>query len=167
MPKWIFAALFAVVVGAVAALTHQTSPGPSPVARSGARGAGPREGRGLFPGDFASETRRGSIASAESAPGSDAPGAAGTPAAASELDQELDATLRALDSSHRLSEPPLAAPLPDPPQPAPGRSGRRVPIVARCGGAGLGCRSSADCCPGLACTGGVAGYGTSGVCESS
>lgn len=36
-----------------------------------------------------------------------------------------------------------------------------------CAGAGHACRSSAECCPGLACAGGIAGYGTVGRCEGA
>lgn len=38
-------------------------------------------------------------------------------------------------------------------------------VMALCAPAGSRCGSSADCCPGLACDGGMAGYGTAGRCE--
>lgn len=84
------------------------------------------------------------------------------------IDDELRATEQALASSQWISQPPAdAVPF------SPSREARDA-AADRASAAALGCReaasaclSSADCCPGLACAGGVAAYGTPGRCEAA
>lgn len=99
----------------------------------------------------------------EGAGAADHPSAASAGSAA-DLEEELRWTEEAIAASQRLASPPDVAPRPDPPREAPAASAGAA-IVALCSGAGLECHGSADCCPGLACVGGVAGYGTLGRCE--
>lgn len=87
----------------------------------------------------------------------------------SQLEEELRWTERALAASRRGSEQSAAG------QQPPSSSGSREALATAfsgassaalgCDGAGHACLSSAECCPGLACAGGVAGYGTVGRCE--
>lgn len=87
-----------------------------------------------------------------------------------QIEEELRWTERALAASRRIAEPAAAG------RPAAASPASREALAAAasgssavalgCGGAGLACLSSADCCPGLACAGGVAGYGTPGRCEA-
>lgn len=91
-----------------------------------------------------------------------------------QIDEELRWTEQALAASRRSSQPRTgAARTGGGPGPAPAASREAVAaatagasaVALGCEGAGLACLSSAECCPGLACEGGVAGYGTVGRCE--
>lgn len=80
------------------------------------------------------------------------------------IEEELRRTHEAIEASRRIAE---RMGMGDDPAPSAERAtaAPSVAIRALCTGAGLACRSSADCCPGLACSGGVGGYGTPGRCE--
>jgi len=71
----------------------------------------------------------------------------------------------AFAASRAISEPVPEAT--DDERPAPSAAGAftGAAVATLCKGAGSACGSSAECCPGLACAGGVAGYGTPGRCE--
>lgn len=88
-----------------------------------------------------------------------------SPSAGSEtdLDEELRLTEEAVAASRRLSAPFEE----EGPAPAPARRATGPAASAHaCLSAGHSCRSGAECCAGLACAGGVAGYGTPGRCEA-
>lgn len=86
-----------------------------------------------------------------------------------QLEQELAWTEEALDASRAVAEESAQAggdvPMPgsDASPQARALAGSRV---AACGGSGATCSSSADCCAGLACAGGVPGFATRGRCEA-
>jgi hypothetical protein len=63
------------------------------------------------------------------------------------------------------SEPDPRGAVERPAPPAEGGAFAGAAVVTLCKGAGFACGSSAECCPGLACAGGVAGYGTPGRCQ--
>lgn len=157
--RWLLAAfLAAAAAGSVAALTHDWSSAPKPSPISGPQDATHRIARETRPGGFlpdgAADVIGGLGAVATREP--EEPGEAG------EADGGLEAELRRTDDAIRASRR-----VSDPGEPAPRPAARTAhpPMVATCSSAGLACRSSVECCPGLACTGGVAGYGTSGRCE--
>lgn len=81
-----------------------------------------------------------------------------------QIEQELRWTEEAIASSRRISESPVRESGPAPQGEASEAAPPAVAVGALCRGAGLECRSSADCCPGLSCAGGVAGFGTAGRC---
>lgn len=82
---------------------------------------------------------------------------------ASAVGAERRSTEAAIAASRRISQPESVQPDPASSR-APGVL-RAVAAVSLCKDEGRECRSSADCCAGLACAGGVAGYGVSGRCE--
>lgn len=85
-----------------------------------------------------------------------------------ELDEELAYTEEAIAASRHLSEAfEREALAPPPARPAASSGGTAsARVVHACEAAGHTCLSSADCCAGLACAGGLAGYGTLGSCEA-
>jgi imidazolonepropionase-like amidohydrolase len=85
------------------------------------------------------------------------------------IDDELERTERALAASRRRDTSSTvraadARPAPSPEARAAAIAGASASLL-ECRDAGAVCRSSADCCPGLGCAGGVAGFGTPGRCE--
>jgi hypothetical protein len=84
-----------------------------------------------------------------------------------DLDQELRLTEEAVAASRRLSAPFEVEGSDPAPHEAPARRAEASLASAHaCLSAGHICRSGAECCQGLACAGGVAGYGTPGRCEA-
>jgi hypothetical protein len=116
------------------------------------------------------------VVAVEQREGRDSPGlrvASEIPGARSELDSRIEEDLRfterALATSRRRSGDPVArAPLESS---APSREALAAAVSGKsavalgCRGSGSACLSSADCCPGLGCAGGVAGFGTPGRCD--
>jgi len=92
------------------------------------------------------------------------------PERADPIEEEIRRTERALAASRRISEPTAEGKQ----ESASQASGEALAAAAAgssavalgCDGEGFACRSGADCCPGLACAGGVAGYGTVGRCQA-
>jgi len=88
-----------------------------------------------------------------------------------QIDEELRWTEQALAASRRISEPVGAgrqeAASPASREALAAAAAGSSAVALGCAGVGLACLSSAECCPGFACAGGVAGYGTVGRCEVS
>lgn len=82
-----------------------------------------------------------------------------------DLEEELRRAERALATSRRSSTPESEADAASSDVLARAVSGASAEALG-CGRAGSACGSSADCCPSLACVGGIGGYGTPGRCES-
>lgn len=89
---------------------------------------------------------------------------------AAAIEEEIVATERALAASRRISQPTAAWNAESTPQASDEALAAAIAgssaVALGCEGEGLACRSGADCCPGLACAGGIAGYGTVGRCEA-
>lgn len=155
---WMLAAVTAIGVGTALVGHGAFGPsGPSAASDGGTRVVGGRSPEGVLP-----ESRRHADATRPaSAP---APSAEeGEPDA--QQTEEVRWTETALESWREVAEPGVGS------APAPSEAGAAqgfgAAAAALCSGEGLECRSSADCCPGLACAGGVAGYGTSGRCAAA
>lgn len=81
------------------------------------------------------------------------------------IEEEVRSTDAAIAASRRLSGVPEVEKDVENAKPASrARSAPGVSVTTLCRAAGSTCTSSADCCPGLSCAGGVAGYGTAGTC---
>jgi hypothetical protein len=93
-----------------------------------------------------------------------------TPAREAELEQELRFTEDALETSRDRAEEAIGqadARAPAPPPPVSAEAAAKAASVRfACGGEGSSCSSSANCCAGLACAGGVPGFGARGRCEA-
>jgi hypothetical protein len=90
------------------------------------------------------------------------------PEPAAPIEAQLHWTESALGASQRSFEPAVArhaSASPASREAVAAAASGAAAVALGCEGAGLACQSSADCCPGLACAGGVAGYGTVGRCE--
>lgn len=163
--RWTLLAIAAAaVVGAGAALVGHRTPAPgseTELARAGARPDVVGSASARTPA-----ARRRSVAASASDPAAGGARSANAPAAPAgephaQLDEELRWTQEAIESSQGISESRVA--------PARARESRAgagsgASALLPCTGTGRECRSSADCCPGLACAGGLAGYGTPGRC---
>jgi hypothetical protein len=120
------------------------------------------------PGGPANAELRGSVASAR---GADArPSQDFLPEPDPELDEELRWTQEALDASREIGERFAAAGEASPPLPGrdarPVAAARAASVASACSGAGDSCLSTAECCEGFACAGGIAGFATPGRCEA-
>jgi len=176
--KWMLAALgVAAAVGIGTALVAGRSSEPAEGEDAGfAQHGAPQDGaaspeEGSFFDDFglADRADRGagrSLAAPDSLPSlGSATGSPPTAEEAADLDEELHLTEAAIESSLRLSQPEREPADAAPSQEARSAANQGRAAASLCRRSGLECRSSADCCPGLACSGGVAGYGTAGRCE--
>jgi hypothetical protein len=91
------------------------------------------------------------------------------PESETQLEDELRLTENVMEASERRTEAALAearasARLARARPDASRAAGHPAPALA-CAAAGTSCLSSAQCCSGLACAGGVAGFGTRGRCQ--
>lgn len=161
---WAFAA--AAAVGGGTALVDRVAREPAPGYETAfgrddaARGVGGAAPDRVAPERFRATTAVSPVPNGASAVGSSG-AVAGKPDA--RIEEELRRTEEALASSRRVSEPRDVAPAP--PEESLAAAGPGAAARSLCRGAGLACGSSAECCPGLSCAGGVAGYGTKGRCE--
>jgi len=137
---------------------------PEAEPRSGASGGERREAlwRRSAPGASAeAPASRPAVGSGGDRAGSRTPRPDPVPDA--QLEEELGWTEEAIAASHQLADRAGAAPAQS------GARSRAAPAPAaplECKDEGHACLSAAECCPGLACAGGVAGFGTRGRCEA-
>lgn len=166
--RWLLGTLVAAAaVGAATALVGR--PGFAPEIALAGNEAPPAGGEAAPEGTRRAPVPKRRYAKARpAASGGDAPGAADGAAATAgdpaQLEEELRWTRDAIEASRRLSDPARVEPDPAPAPEARDAAGTGMSGSILCRGSGFECRSSAECCPGLACAGGVAGYGTSGRC---
>lgn len=165
--KWI--GLFAVAGAAVALALLRVDSGPPATPDAAVQRDAPTRGGGAAP----ARSPQPEAAQDRPAPASDPTG----PAVGSDrverpeaehdahLEEELRWTEEAIAASRDRAEGGFREPEPDRPREPASRVAFGA-AAALCKGAGSSCGSSADCCAGLACVGGVAGYGTPGRCEA-